>query len=94
MVRRDQIDWRLIERLGLLLLAVTILPVLFGIVLDHRQHTTPIITIAMMFIGFNLGTITIYRHITAVYTQISPLDPVASDVTPGGNPEHLGGDPC
>lgn len=110
MVRRNQIDWRLVGRLGLTLLAMTVLPVLTGMLLDHGLHTTPIITLAMMFIGFNLGIITIYRHIAVAYAQISPPDPAEQPIRPTGSapnispelhgaaaqgdPKHLGGDPC
>jgi hypothetical protein len=104
------IQWRWIGQMMLMLLGIAVLPVIIGILLDNRLHTTPIITLAMMFLGFNLGIVTIYRRIAVLYLQISPPDPVAeshvatgetplktqraNDVAREGNPGHLGGDPC
>lgn len=58
----------------LILLAIAILPVIIGILLDRRLHTSPIITLAMMFLGFNIGIVTIYRRVAVIYMQISPPD--------------------
>jgi hypothetical protein len=67
--------WRWILESLLLLLAVAILPVILGILLDVRLQTFPIITLAVMFLGFNVGIVTIYRRIATIYMQISPPDP-------------------
>ena len=59
----------------LILLAIAVLPVIIAILLDQRFHTFPLITLAMMFLGFNLGIVAIYRRISVIYLQISPPDP-------------------
>lgn len=92
----------------LMLLGIAILPVVMGILLDWRLHTTPLITLAMMFLGFNLGIVTIYRRIALVYSELAPPDPVAAPrdakgesplhlqtgrvAAREGNPQQLGGD--
>ncbi len=58
----------------LMLLGITILPVIIAILIDHRLHTTPVFTLAAMFLGFNAGIVMIYRRIAVIYMQISPLD--------------------
>lgn len=90
----------------LLLFGIAILPVIIGILLDWRLRTAPIITLAMMFLGFNIGIVTIYRRIAVIYMQISPPDQVAAKATGEtslashavqsgtreGQLKHLGGD--
>ena len=80
-----KINWRWILDTLLILLAVAILPVLIGILLDRRLHTSPVITLAMMFLGFNAGIVAIFRRVSAMYIKLSPPDQE-------GNPEHSGGD--
>jgi hypothetical protein len=70
----SKINWRWILESLLILLAVAILPVIIGILLDWRLHTSPIITLAMMFLGFNIGIVAIYRRVAVIYMQISPPD--------------------
>jgi F0F1-type ATP synthase assembly protein I len=82
-----KINWRWIGESLLMLLAISILPVIIGILLDIRLQTTPVFTLAMMFLGFNAGIVIIYRRIAVIYMQISPP-------APEGNTEHPGGDSC
>lgn len=87
MLRRKWIDWRLVGRLALMLLALTVLPVLFGIVLDRSLRTSPVITLFMMLLGFNLGVFTIARSIGSVYARV--------EETPQTFHSHsVGGDSC
>ena len=81
----QKINWRWIADSLLILLAISFLPVIIGILLDHRLHTTPIITLSMMFLGFNAGIVAIYRRVTVIYLKLSPP-------TQEGNPENPGGD--
>jgi F0F1-type ATP synthase assembly protein I len=103
-----QIQWRWIVQMLLSLLGIAILPVIIGILLEWRLRTSPVITLAMMFLGFNLGIVTIYRRIALLYLQLAPPDPVAEQrdgigetplrsqpgrvVAREGNPQQLGGD--
>ncbi len=70
----------------LMLLGISILPVVIGILLDWRLRTAPIITLAMMFLGFNAGIVMIYRRIGVIYMQIAPLTPDEKSQTSGGDP--------
>jgi F0F1-type ATP synthase assembly protein I len=63
-----------VVQLLLVLFAVAVLPVIIGILLDWRLHTAPIITLGTMFLGFNLGILTIYRRIAVIYAQLAPPD--------------------
>lgn len=104
-----EIQWHWIAQMVLMLLGIAILPVVIGIVLDWRLRTSPVITLAMMFLGFNLGIVTIYRRIALVYLQLAPPDPSAEQRDGAGetltpqpgrivareaNPQQLGGDSC
>lgn len=66
----------------LMLLGVSILPVVIGILLDYRLRTTPVFTLAAMFLGFNAGIVMIYRRIAVIYMQISPPDESAQQGIP------------
>lgn len=68
-------NWRLILQLGSTMLAIAILPVIVGVLLDLRLHTAPVITLCMMFLGFNLGIIALYRRIAVIYANLAPADP-------------------
>ena len=81
----QNINWRWVWESALILLAVAILPVIIGILLDHRFHTSPIITLAMMFLGFNAGIVSIYRRVAVIYFQISPPDKEGNPKNPGGD---------
>jgi hypothetical protein len=60
----------------------------------------------MMFLGLNVGIVTIYRRVALVYLQVAPQDPMAPVgetplsspqtmvVAREGNSQHLGGDLC
>lgn len=104
-----EIQWRWIAQMLIMLLGIAVLPVVIGIILDWRLRTTPVITLAMMFLGFNLGIVTIYRRIALVYLQLAPPDPIAGQgdgvgetlkpqpgriVAREANPQQLGGDSC
>lgn len=85
MFRRVPIDWRLVLQLGVTLLALTVLPVLGGILLDHLLHTFPVITLFMMLLGFTLGIFTIAKSVAATYARVEAQQP---------NPQQVGGDQC
>jgi F0F1-type ATP synthase assembly protein I len=78
---------RLVLELLFTVLSFAILPVIIGVLLDWRFRTTPIITLAMMFLGFNLGIVAIYRRIGGIYLQLAPPEPDEKS-------QPLGGDPC
>lgn len=79
------INWRWVGESALVLLAVAVLPVIIGILLDHQFHTTPFITLAMMFLGFNTGIVAIYRRVMVIYFQISPPEQEGNPKNPGGD---------
>lgn len=66
--------WGWVGRLGLTLLGLSVLPVILGILLDGRFHTSPFLTLFMMFIGFNIGILTIARSVASVYARTSIPD--------------------
>ncbi|HZQ10408.1 MAG TPA: AtpZ/AtpI family protein [Anaerolineae bacterium] len=68
----NQIDRQWVVRLAVMLLAFSILPVILGILLDWRLHTSPIITLFMMLLGFNVGIVTIARNIGDIYSHVAP----------------------
>ena len=68
------IDWRWVLRLGVTLLAFSVLPVIIGILLDWRLHTSPIITLFMMLVGFNVGIVMIIRNVAEMYARIAPQE--------------------
>jgi len=74
------INWRLILQLSSTMLAIAILPVIVGVLIDARLHTTPVVTLCMMFLGFNLGIIALYRRIAVIYSSLAPPEP--ANVTP------------
>lgn len=82
-----KIQWRWILQTLLMLLGIAILPVIIGILLDWRLRTTPIITLAMMFLGFNVGIVMIYRRIAVIYMQIAPPDTIENSKSLGGDPQ-------
>ncbi len=82
-----KIQWRLILELFFTVLAVAILPVVIGILLDWRMRTAPVVTLSMMLLGFNLGIVVIYRRIGGIYLQLAPPEPDEKS-------QPLGGDPC
>lgn len=82
-----RIQWRLILELALTVVGLTIIPIILGVFLDWRLRTAPIITLAMMFLGLNLGIIAVYRRIGVIYLQLAPPE---TDETS----QPLGGDPC
>ncbi len=82
-----KIQWRLILELMLTVMGIAIIPVVFGILLDLRLGTAPIVTLTMMFLGLNLGIIAIYRRIGILYLQLAPPDPDEKT-------QPFGGDPC
>ena len=79
----NQIDWRWVVRLAVMLLAFSILPVVIGILLDWRLHTSPIITLFMMLLGFNVGIVTIARNVGDRYSRA---------VVPETHSSQVGGD--
>ncbi len=79
----NQIDWRWVVRLAVMLLAFSILPVIIGILLDWRLHTSPIITLFMMLLGFNVGIVTIARNVGDMYSRA---------VVPETHSSQVGGD--
>jgi F0F1-type ATP synthase assembly protein I len=79
------IDWRLIGHLAVTLLALTALPVLGGVLLDRLLHTSPLITLFMMLLGFGLGIFTLAQSVAATYARIEAQQP---------NPQQVGGDQC
>ena len=85
MFRRVPIDWRFVGQLGMTLLALTILPVLGGVLLDRLLHTSPVITLFMMLLGFSLGIFTIAKSVAARYARVEAQHP---------NPQQVGGDQC
>lgn len=85
MFRRVPIDWRLVLQLGVTLLALTVLPVLGGILLDRLLHTFPVLTLFMMLLGFTLGIFTIAKSVAATYARVEAQQP---------NPQQVGGDQC
>lgn len=87
MIRRALIDWQFVGRLALVVLTLTILPVLGGVLLDRVLHTSPVITLFMMLLGFNLGIFAIARNVGAKYAQL--------ENTPNQIQSHsVGGDSC
>jgi F0F1-type ATP synthase assembly protein I len=68
------VDWRFVLRLGVSLLAFSVLPVILGILLDWRLHTSPIITLAMMLVGLNVGIVMITKNVAEMYARIVPQD--------------------
>lgn len=74
------IDWRWVLRLAVVVLLVAVLPVLMGIWLDRQFHSSPVITLSMMLLGFNLGIIAIARSVAEMYTRVE------------NNSQRVGGD--
>lgn len=71
----------------MMLLALSVLPIVGGIVLDRLLHTGPVITLFMMLLGFNLGIFTIARSVGMLYAQV--------EKTPQTIQSHsVGGDSC
>lgn len=70
----SSIQWRWAARLALTLLALSILPVVLGIVIDVRVHTFPLLTLVTMFFGFNVGIIMILRSVAGMYSRITLPD--------------------
>lgn len=66
------IDWHWVRRLAAVLLALAVMPVILGVLLDRRLHTFPILTLCMMFVGLNLGILAIARRVAAIYAQLAP----------------------
>lgn len=87
MIRSELIDWRWVKRLAVTLLALSIFPIILGVLLDRRFQTSPIFTVFMLLLGLNLGIYTIARQVAALYLQISPIKPESAS-------ESAGGDPC
>lgn len=85
MFRRVPIDWRFVGQLGMTLLALTVLPVLGGVLLDRLLHTSPVITLFMMLLGITLGIFTIAKSVAAAYARVEAQHP---------NPQQVGGDQC
>jgi len=105
----QRIDRRWILESLLILLGIAILPVILGILVDRRLHSSPVLTMCLMFLGLNVGIVAVYRRIAILYLQIAPLEPVAQPTDPvgdaplapqpvvdagEGNPKHFGGDSC
>jgi F0F1-type ATP synthase assembly protein I len=61
----------LIFRLTLTLLGVFILPVLLGIWLDSQLHTSPFLTLFLIFIGTTMGTVAVSRRVAATYREVA-----------------------
>ena len=85
MFRRVPIDWRFVRRLAVMLLAETVLPVMGGIALDTILHTSPIVTLFMMLLGFNLGIFTIARSVGSVYAQVEKSPQTIQSHSVGGD---------
>lgn len=85
MFRRVPVDWRFVGQLGVTLLALTVLPVLGGVLLDRLLHTSPVVTLFMMLLGFTLGVFTIAKSVAATYARVEAQHP---------NPQQVGGDQC
>jgi F0F1-type ATP synthase assembly protein I len=79
------IAWHWVLRLFLTVLGLAVLPVGLGILLDRRMHTSPVITLFMLLLGFNLGIYTIARSVVAMYARVEAQT---------RTPQHLGGDQC
>ncbi|MDL1895357.1 AtpZ/AtpI family protein [Anaerolineae bacterium CFX7] len=83
--QRVPIDWRFVGQLGITLFALTILPVIGGVLLDRLLHTSPVITLFMMLLGFTLGIFTIAKGVAARYARVTAQH---------SNPQQVGGDQC
>lgn len=70
MIRLDTVDWRWVLILVLKVVAVAVLPVILGIMLDRNFQTSPIITLSMLLLGLNIGTFTIARTIAEIYARV------------------------
>ncbi len=55
--------------LAVRLIAISVLPIVLGILLDSRLQTSPIITLSMMLLSLNLGIYMIYQTVSRVYKQ-------------------------
>ena len=68
---RDQIlGCSLVMQLSITVVVAVLLPLLIGIWLDSRAHTSPFITLFMMVLGITLGSIAVYRNIAGVYKRV------------------------
>lgn len=85
MFRPLPMNWRFVGQLTVSLFALTVLPVLGGILLDRLLHTFPVITLFMMLLGFTLGIFTIAKSVAATYARVEAQQP---------NPQQVGGDQC
>lgn len=70
-MRDPNTGYGLIFRLTLTLLGVLILPVLLGIWLDSQLHTSPFITLFLIFFGTTMGTVAVFRRVAATYRQVA-----------------------
>lgn len=83
--QRERIEWRWVVRLLAVVLALTVMPILLGILLDRSLHTFPVITLFMLLLGFTLGIFTIAKSVAAEYARIEARQ---------ATPQQVGGDPC
>lgn len=85
MFRLELIDWRLVGRLTVTLFALSIFPVLLGMVIDRQLNSFPILTLFMLLLGLNLGVYTIARQVSALYLKISPIPTEPASESAGGD---------
>jgi F0F1-type ATP synthase assembly protein I len=85
MIDCTRIEGRWVLRLFVTVLGLAVLPVGLGILLDRSMHTSPVITLFMLLLGFNLGIYTIARSVVAMYARVEAQT---------RTPQHLGGDQC
>lgn len=73
MIRLNPVDRRWVARLAGLVIALTVLPVLGGMVLDHALRTSPVITLFMLLLGINLGVYSVARSVASLYARFASV---------------------